>query len=106
MPPLGDHPVLTGLRALREPRGRTLAVVEALCRRREMPDEPDPDWRRRLPTDEEIARELRMTVSSVRTHIRDVANWIEGLEELEARPRIYLWYWHRQWERGAVRRTA
>lgn len=90
-----DHPLLQGLRALREPKGRTLQVVEALCRRRDVAK--DPDWRPRLPTDKELAKELKMSTSSVRSHLETAALWIEGADELEPRARIWLWYWHSRW---------
>jgi hypothetical protein len=96
---LSDHPLLRRLRALREPRGRTLQVVEALCRRRDVDIDDNPDWRPRLPTDAELAKELKMSESSVRTHLRTAATWIEGAEELETRSRIWLWYWHWKWEK-------
>jgi hypothetical protein len=76
-----------------------LQVVEALCRDRGGRVDTDPDWRPHLPTDAELAKELRMSESSVRTHLRTAATWIEGLEQLETRARIYLWFWHRTWEK-------
>ena len=94
-----DHPVLRGLRALREPRGRALEVVEALCERNDPHPRRPNDWPPRLPSDADIAKRLRMSLSSVRTHLRTVSTWIEGLEELEPRTRIYLWYLHSRWER-------
>lgn len=86
------------MRALREPRGQTLAVIQALCRDRE-PTNDAEDERPRLPTDDEIGRELGMAPRTVRQHLITFAQLLDGLEALEPRARIYLWYWHREWER-------
>jgi hypothetical protein len=98
--PLSQHPWLADLRAFREPRGKALKVVESLCRRPTPPPKgSDIEWRPRLASDADIAKQLGMSVATVRAHITTVANWINGLEELEPRTRIYLWYWHREWEK-------
>jgi DNA-binding FadR family transcriptional regulator len=99
---LADHPIFRDLRAVREPRPRMLQVVEALCRRRELPAKSDPDRRPRLPRDEEIAKELGISRSAVRTALDEMALLLDGLEVLEVRARIYVWYWHSQWEKGAT----
>jgi hypothetical protein len=97
--PLSRHPILGSLRSIREPHGRTLEVVEALCRRAKPPARPEAGWRPKMPSDDEIAAALRISTHTVRTHISTVANWIEGLEEFDPRVRIYIWYWHREWEK-------
>lgn len=94
--PLTKHWIIGRLRAVRDPKGKQLAVVDTLCRGEQ---KGDGDRRLRLPTDAEIARQLGMSVRTVRQHIWSFATLIEGLEMLEPRARIYVWYWHREWEK-------
>lgn len=98
--PLSRHPIFGGLRSIREPQGRTLQVIEALCKRPTPPPKnSDLEWRPRIASDDEIATTLGISTHTVRAHITTVANWIEGLEEFDPRVRIYIWYWHREWEK-------
>ena len=90
--------LLSGLRCCREPRGRALEVVERLCRG--ISQMPRRGNRGQLPTDAEIAEQLGISVATVRSHLNAVAFWIEGLEELPPRIRIYLWFRQRERERA------
>ncbi len=97
---MADHPILGGLRVVREPRPRVMVVVEALCRPRELATSEDMGKRNRLPTDSEISKETGLSMSAVRTAIDDMALLLDGLEMLETRARIYVWYRHTQWVKG------
>ena len=90
--------LLSGLRCCREPRGRALEVVERLCRG--ISQTPRRGNRGQLPTDAEIAEQLGISVATIRSHLNAVAFWIEGLEELPPRIRIYLWFKQRERERA------
>lgn len=94
--PISSHPLLHQLRSRREFPARTLAVVKRLCQ--DFVRSQGNEVRRQLPSDAEIARDLGMSVATVRSHLSQAANWIDGLEELPPRVRIYLWYVHREWE--------
>ena len=93
---LSAHPLLHQLRSRRDFPARTLAVVNRLCR--DVVQAQGHEVRRQLPSDAEIATDLGMSVATVRSHLNQAANWIDGLEELPPRVRIYLWYVLREWE--------
>jgi hypothetical protein len=71
---------------------RQQQVAEAIGRDIPLPDHPSPDHRAAFLTDAQIARELGIDVSSVRTHINSLDNNLDGLEQFAPRPRIFLYY--------------
>ena len=94
------HPLLRDLYWRRRPRGRTLAVVEALVNppqgaRVMLNDESlNMDG---LPPNAFIARQLGMSEKTVKEHIAKAARDVNGLWTLRARARIYGCYHHDRW---------
>lgn len=108
--PTGDHPLLKGLRVIREPRGLAQRVVEVLCREHLRPAVMDPDWDPGLPSDKEIAAELKVSVATVAEMIDKVARTIIAdsfdIEMIPRRARIFIWYRHRLWEQRVAARAT
>jgi len=72
-------------------------TIEALCAKRDVTYDKDGNLVG-LPTNEELAEQLGLAVSTVRKHIEDTAQfYIDGAPMLPPRHRIYHCVWWERW---------